>query len=107
MAEPRRIGEIVRPRLDRLVGSDEARAFTAWRQAAGPQVAAATQPIRFARGTLTVVCESSVWTNELTYLGGSLLEKLREADPETPVTALRFVTGRAVRGQEKGRPAAK
>jgi predicted nucleic acid-binding Zn ribbon protein len=99
MPEPRKIGDIVSQALDRLVGSDEARAFQLWHRAAGAQVASVTQPIRFARGTLTVVCESSVWTNELTYLGGTLLERLRALDPSCPVERLRFVTGKGPRQQ--------
>jgi predicted nucleic acid-binding Zn ribbon protein len=99
MPEPRKIGDIVSQALDRLVGSDEARAFQLWRHAAGEQVTAVTQPIRFNRGTLTVVCESSVWANELTYLGGTLLERLRALDPACPVERLRFVTGRGPRQQ--------
>lgn len=107
MAEPRRIGDILGRRVECLVGTDQARAFAAWRRAAGPQVAAMTQPIRLSRGTLTVVCESSVWTNELTYLGVSLLGKLRALDPETPVQRLRFVTGRGGREQGEGPSASK
>ncbi|MGO8684536.1 MAG: DciA family protein [Thermoleophilia bacterium] len=107
MSEPRRLGEILHRSVERLIGSDEARAFALWRQAAGPQVAAATEPLRLARGTLTVRCESSVWTNELTYLSGSLLAKLREVDPDCPVTRFRFVTGGTVRGQENEASTAK
>jgi predicted nucleic acid-binding Zn ribbon protein len=99
-AIPRRLGEILQSSVARLIGGDEARAFSLWRQAAGPQVVAVTQPLRLARGTLTVACESSVWANELTYLGGSLLERLRALDPDCPVTGLRFVTGGGARRQE-------
>ena len=107
MPEPRKIGDIVSRSLDRLVGSDKARAFQLWRRAAGEQVAAVTQPIRFSRGTLTVVCESSVWANELTYLGGTLLDRLRALDPACPVERLRFVTGRGPRQQGNEPSAAK
>ena len=103
-ADPRRLGEILQGSVARLIGGDEARAFSLWRQAAGPQVVAATQPLRLARGTLTVACESSVWANELTYLGGSLLEKLRALDPDCPVTKLRFVTSGGSRRQEDEPP---
>jgi len=99
-ADPRRLGEILQCSVARLIGGDEARAFSLWRQVAGPQVVAATQPLRLARGTLTVTCESSVWANELTYLGGSLLQKLHALDPDCPVKKLRFVTGGGPRGQE-------
>ena len=101
-ADPLRLGEILQRRVARLIGSDEARAFSLWRQAAGPQVAAVTRPLRLARGTLTIGCESSVWANELTYLGGSLLQKLRTIDPDCPVTRLRFIIAGGLRKQENG-----
>ena len=49
------------------------RAPSLWQQAAGAGRAPRSQAAAFARGTLTVACESSVWAQELTYLGGRIL----------------------------------
>ncbi len=91
--EPRKIGEILDPALARLDTSDQARAYGAWARAAGDAVAANARPRSFARGVLTVECASSIWAQELTYLGGQLLARMNELDPAHPVERFRFVTG--------------
>ena len=60
-----------------------------------------TRPRRLSRGILTVECESSIWSNELTYLTPVILERLRADDPATPVTGLRFVVGRPHRAPDE------
>lgn len=86
-----RLGDALRETAVRIGGSEQMRAFGAWRAAAGQQVSAVTAPQRFAGGTLTVGCDSAVWAQELTYLGGEILERMRQADPSCPVRRLRFV----------------
>lgn len=93
--DPRKIGEILDPTLTRLDGSDRARAYGAWARAAGDTVAANACPRSFARGVLTVECASSIWAQELTYLGGQILARMAELDAAHPVQRLRFVTRRA------------
>ena len=45
---------------------------------------------------LTVECTSSIWAQELTYLGGQLLARMKELDPGPhPVERFRFVTRRS------------
>jgi predicted nucleic acid-binding Zn ribbon protein len=88
--EPRRLGDILGGTLQGVAKGDQARAYAAWLGAVGADVAAATRPRRFARGTLTVGCESSVWANELTYLIPTILEKMAATDPDHPVKRLRF-----------------
>ena len=90
MPEPRRLGDVLAGTLKVVTSGDQARAYSVWLRAIGPEVAAATTPRRFARGTLTVGCESSVWANELTYLTGTILEKMAVVDPGHPVKRLRF-----------------
>ena len=91
MGEPRKIGEILNPALARLDTTDQARAYGLWARAAGDAVAANARPRSFARGVLTVECASSMWAQELTYLGGHLLARMSELDPAHPVQRLRFV----------------
>ena len=90
MPEPRRLGDVLAGTLKGVTSSERARAYSVWLAAVGPQVAAVTRPRRFTRGTLTVGCESSVWANELTYLSGTILEKMAAVDAGHPVKRLRF-----------------
>jgi hypothetical protein len=91
---PRRLGDIITPALDRLAGGDEARAYAAWARAVGEPVTGGTRPKAFRRGQLTVECASSVWANELTYLGPQILRRMDEVAPGHPVKRFRFVVGR-------------
>jgi hypothetical protein len=91
---PRRLGDILTPALGKLAGSDEARANAAWARAVGEPVARGTRPKAFRRGQLTVECASSVWANELTYLGPQILRRMDEVAPGHPVQRFRFVIGR-------------
>lgn len=91
---PRRLGEVLSPALDRLATSDQARAYQAWARAVGEPVKKGARPRAFGRGRLTVDCASSVWANELTYLGPQILRRMDEVSPGHPVTGFRFVVGR-------------
>jgi hypothetical protein len=119
MTEPSSLGDILRGTMERVVGSDEARAYLAWERAAGDALAAVSRPRRFVRGRLTVECESSAWASELSYFAPLLLERITALDPGTPVETLRFVahsrgrrapagpSAETTRGQEDGAAAAK
>jgi len=98
---PRRLADILAPTVRRLTSADEARAYAAWARVAGDQVAGATRPRAFSRGVLTVECDSSVWTNELTYLSGTILTRMNELDPGHPVRKLRFRVRRESPMQEE------
>jgi hypothetical protein len=91
---PRRLGEVLTPTLDRLASGDEARAYAAWARAVGDPVTGGTRPKAFRRGQLTIECASSVWANELTYLGPQILRRMDEVAPGHPVKRFRFVLGR-------------
>jgi hypothetical protein len=91
---PRRLGDIIIPALDKLAAGEEARAYAAWERAVGEPVAGGTRPKAFRRGQLTVECASSVWANELTYLGPQILRRMDEVAPGHPVERFRFVVGR-------------
>ena len=91
---PRRLGDIITPTLGRLAGGDEARAYAAWARAVGDPVSGGTRPKAFRRGQLTIECASSVWANELTYLGPQILRRMDEVAPGHPVERFRFIVGR-------------
>ena len=99
---PRRLGDIITPALDRLAGGDEARAYVAWARAVGDPVAGGTRPKAFRRGQLTIECASSVWANELTYLGPQILRRMDEVSPGHPVRKFRFVVGRLAAPRDEG-----
>jgi len=99
--EPQRLGDILNPALDRLGTSEQAQAYGAWVRAAGVQVASGARPRHFGRGLLTVECGSSVWANELTYLGSQILRRMDEIAPGHPVKRFRFVVERSAPRQEE------
>jgi hypothetical protein len=63
-------------------------------------VSGGARPRNYARGTLTVECSSSVWANELTYLGTDILRRMDEVAPGHPVRKLRFMVAAAPPAQE-------
>jgi predicted nucleic acid-binding Zn ribbon protein len=78
--DPRPIGtelvEVLRARgwEGRLVA---ARVISRWPEVVGPAVAAHCQPSRLDDdGTLLVVADSAAWATQLTYLRGTLLDRL-------------------------------
>jgi len=105
--DPKRLGDVLSTALGRMATSDQARAYAAWARAAGGQVASGARPRHFSRGVLTVECTSSVWANELTYLGGQILRRMDEVAPGHPVKRFRFVIERAASRQEEVTPTAK
>jgi len=68
---------------------------SAWPGVAGPALAAAAEPASEREGTVTVVCESAVWAQELELLASDLLPRLNEALPAGRVDRLRFFVGSA------------
>lgn len=70
-----------------------AQAQTVWPAAVGAQIAAHCEPAFERAGTLTVICDSSVWAAELEMRSGDLLAALNEAlKPRCAVARLRFQT---------------
>jgi predicted nucleic acid-binding Zn ribbon protein len=86
------------PALDRLVGelapaTTLARVQEAWERAAGPAAAAAARPIAEREGVLTVLCEASVWAQELELMAGEIVPRLNAELGGAPVRELRCRTG--------------
>ena len=100
-SEPKRLGDILSSALGRMATSEQGRAYAAWTRAAGEQVASGARPRHFSRGVLTVECTSSVWANELTYLGGQILRRMEDIAPGHPVKRFRFVIERAAPRQQE------
>jgi predicted nucleic acid-binding Zn ribbon protein len=75
-----------------------ARVQAAWKDAVGAAVADEATPLSERAGTLTVVCRSAVWANELELLAPEILERLNRSlggSPTSPLTALRAKVGKA------------
>ena len=65
---------------------------SAWPAAVGEAIAREATPVTERSGVVTVACSSSAWAQELDFLGGQILEKIRPDLPsETPLEGLRFI----------------
>ncbi len=69
------------PALDALLGglapaSTLARVQEVWERVAGSTIAAAAQPVAEHEGSVTVLCEASVWAQELELLAGEIVPRL-------------------------------
>ena len=92
---PQQIGGQVRRELARFGAADGmADVVGAWPELVGEEVARNAWPARIARdGTLQVHTSSSAWAFELGQLAPTILERLRETLPKSPLKALRFAVG--------------
>jgi predicted nucleic acid-binding Zn ribbon protein len=95
--DPRPIGEeiarVLRSRgwQQRLVA---ARLVARWSEVVGPAVASHCQPRRLEEdGTLAVVADSAAWATQLSYLQGTLLERLATIVGAGVVKQVRVRTG--------------
>ena len=70
-----------------------ARVQAGWDTAAGAAIAAAARPIAERDGVVTVLCESSVWANELELIGADLVVRLNRQLAEPAIRELRCKTG--------------
>lgn len=65
----------------------------AWPEAVGPQVEAVTRPVSERQGQVTVHCGDAIWTEELTLMSETLLERLNASLSSGEVLALKFRVG--------------
>jgi predicted nucleic acid-binding Zn ribbon protein len=73
-----------------------ARVQACWNEAVGAAIAEEARPVAERDGTLTVMCRSGTWANELELLAPELLEKLNSAlggNSEPTLKALRAKVG--------------
>jgi predicted nucleic acid-binding Zn ribbon protein len=94
---PEPIGAALRRYLDsqgfaKRVG--QSNAMETWPAVVGPAVAAAARPLSVtADGTLIVAVRSSAWMNELSLMERDLLEALNRANPDAPLSRIRWQIG--------------
>lgn len=69
------------------------RVQTIWERATGPTIAASSSPVAERDGVLTVLCESSVWANELEMLSSELIESLNSELGSEAIVKLRCRAG--------------
>lgn len=90
---PRALGALI-PRLTRPVFKRRSPAgamlLADWPSLVGPAIAAVTQPLRFANGTLTIACAGPV-AMELTHLAPQLMGRINGELGRVTVERLRFV----------------
>jgi predicted nucleic acid-binding Zn ribbon protein len=70
-----------------------ARVQAAWEGVTGPAIAAAARPTAERDGVVTVLCEASVWAQELDLMSADLLARLNESLGEPAIRELRCRTG--------------
>jgi predicted nucleic acid-binding Zn ribbon protein len=70
-----------------------ARVQELWRPAVGPAIAAAAQPSSERDGVLTVLCDGSVWAQELNLMAGELVARLNELLGMSALRELRCRSG--------------
>jgi predicted nucleic acid-binding Zn ribbon protein len=77
---PRRLADGLRELTAELApASTLARVQESWERVLGPAIAGAARPASEREGVLTVVCESSVWAQELELMGPELIGRLNDA----------------------------
>lgn len=69
-----------------------------WQAAAGPALAAAARPVAEREGTVTLLCESAVWMQEIDLMGPVLVDALNEALGGERVRAVRCTATASRRG---------
>lgn len=69
-----------------------------WSQAAGEALACAAQPLSERAGTVTLLCSSAVWMQEIDLMGPVLVDALNEALGTNRVKAVRCVATAGRRG---------
>ena len=70
--------------------------FDIWADVVGPRVARHTQPKRLQNHVLWVVVDTTVWTQQLTFLEGKIRSRLNEALGVPTVEKIRFQLGELV-----------
>jgi predicted nucleic acid-binding Zn ribbon protein len=94
---PEPLGDALRRFLDsqglaKRVG--QTNAMEAWPSVVGPAVAAAARPLAvLGDGTLLVAVRSSAWMNELSLMERDLLDALNRANPDAPLSRIRWQIG--------------
>lgn len=84
----------------------EARIWQVWDHAVGKQISAHARPAKFRDGILTVAVTSAPWMQQLTFLKGTILEKLNNALGEPLVTEIYLKAGRLAPASTLPAPAA-
>ncbi|MDH3199812.1 MAG: DUF721 domain-containing protein [Myxococcales bacterium] len=92
----------VYPAPDQL---EAARAFAWWSRSVPPRVLEHARPVKLFHGVLIVHVSSSVWANELHYLGEDLLQQIRKHVPDSGIEKLRFKVGPLPDLPKRARPA--
>jgi predicted nucleic acid-binding Zn ribbon protein len=94
--QPKRMSDIlaqlVQKRGYAQVRADQAHR-EAWRTAAGPAIAAVTEPGKISRGTLEVTAANSLVMQELSFEKERLLAAIQAAMPEAGIKQIRFKVG--------------
>jgi predicted nucleic acid-binding Zn ribbon protein len=94
--QPKRMADVLAQLVQKKgyaqVRADQAHRV-AWQNAAGPAIAAVTEPGKITRGTLEVTAANSLVMQELTFEKERLLTAIQAAMPDAGIKQLRFKVG--------------
>ncbi len=93
---PTPVGETLREMLERRGWRHELRStavWTHWEEIVGSDLHRRCEPVRLAKGVLTVRAESQVWATQLRYLTASVCRRTDEVVGEGTVTDLAVTVG--------------
>jgi len=91
------IGQIISDSMDRGflgLAREMVRVFEVWAEAVGPYNAARTRPDSVKNGRLTVIVESPVWIDRLSYLKADFIQQINQALGTPMIRDLIFRVGR-------------
>ncbi|MHB8927315.1 MAG: DUF721 domain-containing protein [Bacillota bacterium] len=97
--KPTAIGKVLEESLERMELRKTMReklALFIWEEAAGPEIARFTRPVRVQRGVMTVETASPTWSQQLTLLRPGLLEAINRRLGERLIKDLRFHSGQGL-----------
>ncbi len=76
----------------------EQRVLDSWKKAVGRGIAEQTQPLRVQNGVLQVRVSNSVWMQQLQFMKGMILQKVREETGVADLVDLRLFLGEVLSG---------
>ncbi len=94
--EPASIRQSLDAVMNRLSGTSLATidvVMNAWPDIVGPSLAAASAPVKIDAGQLLVRVEEAIWSTEVRWLQGEIVERVAQLSGGTTLTGVRVVVG--------------
>ncbi len=95
--KPSRVSDILTAILtDRGWGGalKEHKVFAVWDETVGSKISDNTRPVRINRGVLVVAVSNPVWTQELSLMKDTIIQRLNDRLGEVIIRDIRFIQGK-------------